>query len=419
MDITSFHPDQRDWSSTRPHRIPVLTLWSEAPGSAPTYPIGYLLFNGRLILDYAGSPIRAFRHLPLTISTAVKGFRLEAWSRQDNHRARIDDVLARMRTLNKTNGGEPLQRGANLYDRANAFRLKTGLIPFRARNEVSRNAARAYLDSLRTAAQRESNQAIDQDLTDDERDTVKELGRRGRANAIAGSSANQSPLNPTNPTTPTVAARPTSGPTRRHHPSPPPVSALPTPLTPAPTQNLLDSRDDVPKTCEESYMLFDALKETVEHFKKLAGRAPKATNTAQSYTSQWNALQAQFAPFWKSQRPSEEIPLLFKLGKWTGGIARWEDDWRAKLGGDEEPDRVDERFLEHMDATAEGGAYVGRDGRWRSVRDTWCNSHRSRTENRSGQADVTSQEDPEDDSEEIVEETSEQDSEDEAEDDFE
>lgn len=418
MDITSFHPDQRDWSSTRPHRVPVLTLWSEAPGSAPSYPIGYLLFNGRLILDYAGSPIRAFRHLPLTISSAVKGFRLEAWSRLDIHRARIDDVLARLRTRNTSHGREPLQRGPTLYDRANAFRLRTGLIPFRTRNEVSRNAARAYLDSLRTAAQRASNQAIDRDLTTDELDTVKELGRRGRANAIAGSSTNPSPLNPTTPSTPTVATTPTSRPTRSHHSSPPPPSALPTPLTPAPTQNLPDSRDDVPKTCKESYILLDALKETVEHFKKLAGRPPKATDTAQSYTSQWNALQAQFAPIWKSQRPSGEIPLLFKLGKWTGGIARWDDDWRARLGGDEEPDRVDEKFLEHMDATAEGEAYVGRDGKWRSVRDTWCNSHRNPTEDRSGQADVTSQEDPES-SEEILEEPSEQDSEDETDDDFE
>lgn len=411
MDITSFHPDQRDWSSTRPHRVPVLTLWSEAPGSAPTYPIGYLLFNGRLILDYAGSPIRAFRHLPLTISSAVKGFRLEAWSRLDIHRIRIEDVVARLLTRNTSRGREPTQRRANLYDRSNAFRLRTGLIPFRTRNEVSRNAARAYLDSLRTAAQRASNQAIDRDLTAEELETVKELGRRGRANAIAGTSTNPSPLNPATPTTPTVATTPMSRPTFHPHPSPPPPSAPPTPLIPAPTQSPADSRDDVPRTCRESYILLDALKETVEHFKKLAGRPPKATNTAQSYTSQWDALQAQFAPIWKSQRPLEEIPLLFKLRKWTGGIARWEDDWRTQLGGNEEQDRVDEKFLEYMDATAEGGAYVGRDGTWRSVRDTWCNSHSNPTENRSGQADVTSQEDPEDASEEILEETSEQSSE--------
>ena len=74
MDLTPFHPDQLDWSSDRLHRPSILTLWSDQPGSAPTYPVGYLLFNGRLILNYAGSPIRAFRHLPLTISSAVGGF---------------------------------------------------------------------------------------------------------------------------------------------------------------------------------------------------------------------------------------------------------------------------------------------------------------------------------------------------------
>ena len=409
MDITSFHPDQRDWSSTRPHRVPILTLWSEAPGSAPTYPIGYLLFNGRLILDYAGSPIRAFRHLPLTISSTVKGFRLEAWARQDIHRVRIDDIIARIRTRIISTGREPLQRAGNLYDRSNAFRLKSGLIPFRTRNNPSRNAARAYLDSLRTAAQRASNQAIDRVLTADELNTVKDIGRKGRVDAAAGSSANPSPRTPATTSAPALAITLTSQPTHRHHPSPPPQSAPHTLQTSAPTQSLSDSRDDVPKTCKESYILIEALKETVEHFKTLTRQTPKHTNTAKSYTSQWNALQAQFAPIWKSSRPAEETPRLFKLGKWTGGITRWDDDWRAKVG-DGEVDKVDEVFIEYMDATAEDGAYVGRDGKWRSVRDTWCNSHRTTTEDRKSQSEVTSEEDAEDESSEQTSENSSEDS---------
>lgn len=71
------------------------------------------------------------------------------------------------------------------------------------------------------------------------------------------------------------------------------------------------------------------------------------------------------------------------------------------MGAEDEQDDVDEKFLEHMDATAEGGAYVGRHGEWRSVRDTWCNSHRN----------VIRQEEPEEASGVILEETSERDSE--------
>ena len=121
VDITSFHPDQLAWSSNRLHRPFILTLWSEQPALAPAYPFGYLLFKGRLILDYAGNPIRAFRHLPLTISSAVGGFRLETWNRQDIRRLRIEDALARLRTRISAQGREPLQRGGNLYDRAHSF----------------------------------------------------------------------------------------------------------------------------------------------------------------------------------------------------------------------------------------------------------------------------------------------------------
>lgn len=398
MDITSFHPDQRDWSSTRAHRPPILTLWSEPPGSAPTYSIGYLLFNGRLILDCAGNPIRAFRHLPLTISSAVKGFRLESWARQDVHRLRMNDILARLGTRITSKGREPLQRTGDLYDRASIFRLKSGLISFRPRNDPTRNAARAYIDSLRTPAQRASNKATDRDLISDELATLKGLGKRGSVNATAGLSPSIS--TPAATPAPAVAITPNSRPTRSHRPNPPPQSTPAIPPTPAPAQNLPDSRDNVPETCKESYILRDALEETVEHFKKLTGQNPKHTDTAESYSSQWNKLQAQFAPIWKSKRPAEETPLLFKLGKWTGGIGCWADDWRTKVGGGERG-REDEMFLEYMDATQEGTAYLGPDGTWRSVRDTWCNSHRNPTEKPWGRIDLTGKEDPEDASEEV------------------
>ena len=412
-DITSFHLAQRDWSASRAHRAPILTLWSEPPGSAPTFPIGCLLFNGRLILDYAGNPLRAFRHLPLTISSAVKGFRLETWIRQDIHRLHIEDILARLRTWNTPNGRRPLHRRGDLTDRANAFRLKSGLITFRPRNWAVRLAARAYLDSLRTEAQRANNLAIDRDLTPDQLATLKELSKMGPKNAVSGSSGSVVVSTPTTVSAPTVVVTPISRPPRRHHPSPTPQPApscrhrplpapQPTPAsspTPAQAQDLPDSREDVPETCKESYILRDALEETVEHFKKLTRQNPQHTNTFQSYSSQWNALQAQFNPIWRSQRPREETPFLFKLRAWTGGIARWDQDWRVQVGGVER-DRETEVFGEYMDATHDGTAYIGPGGSWRSTRDTWCNSHLKPTEGRWSQRDSTSEEGSEEDSEE-------------------
>ena len=392
MDLTSFHPDQRDWGSSRAHWPTILTFWAEPPGPRPTYPVGYLLFNGQLILDYAGTPIRAFRNLPLTISSAVKGFRLEAWMRQDFKRLRVHDILARLRTRNTPNGRVPLHKQGDFTDRVHFFRVKAGLVTFRPQNSAPRVAARNYMDSLRTPAQRANNLAIDQDLTPNQVATLKEISRGIRANALAGPGAGASANAPANVPAPAparvparVPARipapaPTPSPTvtppsgssqrRRQHAAPRPA----TPPTPAPVRNLPDSRDAVPETCKESYTLVKALDETILHFNMLTGQPPKQTNTAKSYSAQWNALQAQFTQIWKSQRPAEEIPQLFKLCKWTGGISCWNDDWRTKVGG-EERDREAKRFGEYMDAAPEGAPYLGPDGGWRSVRDTWCNSH--------------------------------------------
>lgn len=434
MDVTSFHPAQRDWSATRAHRPPILTLWSETPGSAPTYAVGCLLFNGRLILDYAGNPIRAFRNLPLTISSAVKGFRLETWIRQDFRRLRVNDILARLRTRNTPNGRQPLQRRGDLTDRTNAFRLKSGLIPFRPYNSATRLGARTYIDSLRTAAQRASNLATDRDLTSNQLNTLKKLGKRGPVNAAAGSSATvsasasvnaptitSSPIATITPTTatPTVATptsvTPTiftsiSRPTRRRRRSPAPQPASSPLPTPTIDPTLPDSRDDVPETCKESYILQEALEETVEHFKKLTGQNPKHTNTAESYSSQWNALQMQFAPIWKTQRPREDTPFLFKLRAWIGGIKCWDSDWRTQVGGAKR-DREGRSFGKHMDATTEGTAYLGRDGGWRSVRDTMCDSHVNPTEAHTGRRDSTSDDHSQEDAEEGSEKGSEQGSE--------
>ena len=252
------------------------------------------------------------------------------------------------------------------------------------------------MDSLRTGAQRASNRATDRDLTADQLAALKELSKRGSVNAAADSNASASVSTPAPVPAPAAPVTPISRPTHHHRPLPAPQTSPATPTTSTPAQTLPDSRDDVPETCKESYILGDALEETVVHFRRLTGQTPKPTKSAESYSSQWNALQAQFAPIWKSQRPAEETPLLFRLGAWTGGIDRW-DDSEMQLG-DEKRDREGEIFLKYMEDTAEGTAYVGPDGTWRSVRDTWCNSHSNPTVGHWGRISSSSDEDSEKDS---------------------
>ena len=248
------------------------------------------------------------------------------------------------------------------------------------------------MDSLRTGAQRASNRATDRNLTADQLAALKELSKRGPVNGAADSSASASVSTPANVPASAATVTPISRPTGRHRPPPAPQSPPATPTTPTRAQTLPDSREDVPQTCKESYILGDALKETVEHFRRLTGRTPKPTKRAESYSSQWNALQAQFAPIWKSQRPAEETPLLFKHGAWTGGIDRWDSEIQV---GDEKRDREGEMFLKYMEDTQEGTAYLGPDGTWRSVRDTWCNSHSHPTGSHRGRRGSTSDEDSE------------------------
>ena len=254
------------------------------------------------------------------------------------------------------------------------------------------------MDSLRTGAQRASNRATDRDLTADQLAALKELSKRGSVNAAADSNASASVSTPAPVPAPAAPVTPISRPTHHHRPLPAPQTSLATSTTSTPAQTLPDSRDDVPETCKESYILGDALEETVEHFRRLTGQTPKPTKSAESYSSQWNALQAQFAPVWKSQRPAEETPLLFRLGAWTGGIDRWESEMQL---GDEKRDREGEIFLKYMEDTQEGTAYVGPDGTWRSVRDTWCNSHINPTGGHWGRSSSTSDEDSERDSGEV------------------
>ena len=292
--------------------------------------IGYLLFNGRLIQDWSGEPIKAFPQLPLTISSEVKGFRIETWIRQGIYALSVNDILARMRSHITGKGREPLRQNAELTRRATVFRFKSGLLPFSQRNDAAENATRDYLDSLRTPEQRANNRAIDRDLTAAELAHLKDIRSRKSRNAIPGSQAHRIPAKVP---APTISIGPTSSSARPRPPLPPLQPALATLPTPAPTTKLSDSRNAIPKTTTDYYGLQAALADTVAHFKKLTHYTiPKPTKSDESYNTQYNALQEQFEPIWKALYPKEVIPRLFKLGKWTGGICCWDRDWRTLAG---------------------------------------------------------------------------------------
>jgi hypothetical protein len=96
IDITSYHPGQRTWAWTKDRRPEILFQYKKSGHSNPTHLITYLIDPyGRVVIDEENHPVRHFDVLPLTISTEVEGWRLEAWMRIDD-RIRYNDIRARM-----------------------------------------------------------------------------------------------------------------------------------------------------------------------------------------------------------------------------------------------------------------------------------------------------------------------------------
>ena len=279
----------------------------------------------------------------------------------------MPDILARMRAKMTDNGLVSMRKLGILELRARNFRMTSGLVGFRLETIKARVS---YLDSLRTPAQRENNQAIDRDLTAEEIAIYQKLGKRGSRNAVASQSSSSAVESTPIAASVFICTKPSIS--SAHHIPSATESAPAKPLTPAaepapkpaaepipepaaepvPEPTPSDSREDVPKTSEESSILIDSLEETVRHFVKLTGDVPQFTNFYTSYSDQWDALQAQLASIWKSQRPAEKTPVLYKLAKWTGGIACCKYGRRTQVSG-EQRDREDDLLAKHVDDTRE------------------------------------------------------------------
>jgi hypothetical protein len=76
----------------------------------------------KILLDSEGYPIKYFSILPLTLSTQLEGFRIEAFRRMDN-RITMNDLRARMMPVWNQNRGEKAVPAENVFNmRAGRFR---------------------------------------------------------------------------------------------------------------------------------------------------------------------------------------------------------------------------------------------------------------------------------------------------------
>lgn len=344
--------DRRFWPKN-------LTLWKRpVPWTNPDYEIGEMKYKGRTVLDYAGDPIRNFR-IPLTISSKVEGLRIESWMRSDN-RLTYQDIEAREWTRDapeERSGKAPMFNRRALSKRTSNARNRAGLISWIPKK--GREAYTAFMDNLRTPAQKAGNLTIGRMLTLQESAQYTLLGynqekvstaptRAGRLSKILRAASTAETAAPTSPEAASavpVEAVVTAGgqddilvdydgsgdDAQEYEASQEPSSedqAAEDDTSEADSfaSSIIDpadSRHDQPADPQEEALLQSALENTVQEFNFLTGQEPVLTNLGDNYFSQWGMLQHQLASVWAANGNVDEAPRLAARNRWIGGISQY------------------------------------------------------------------------------------------------
>ena len=174
-DKTSFHTCFDFCGKDRADRPECLFYFHKPSTTHREEPTKYLVWNGRVVLDYEDKAIRAFE-LPLTISSEIgqEEARLEAMLRYDG-RVKWTDILARILRPGATSisaSSFPKQLSMRLVK----FRLQARLLSYGTKS--SREAMETYLLTTMTAemvAKNTTRGLLDMDPSSDERAFIELL----------------------------------------------------------------------------------------------------------------------------------------------------------------------------------------------------------------------------------------------------
>ena len=287
-------------------------------------------YKGRVVLDYAGNPIRNFR-IPLTISSKVEGLRLESWLRSDD-RLTLGDIEARLWTKDAPDGGKiPTFDKRALSKRASNARIRVGLISWASRK--GREKQTKFMHDLRTEEQKDRNLATDKDLTAGEMGQYSLIGldekkisnaptreqrikKIKRTAEMGGRVAGPSDSDDTDGD---EAVQEPQIPSQASQDDTDDEGSVSSSLI-----DPLDSRHDRPMNPQEQAWLRSALEITVGEFSFLTGQDPQPTDPGDNYFSQWGILQEQFRNLWAARGNAAEAPRLTARDRWIGGISQYE-----------------------------------------------------------------------------------------------
>ncbi|MCJ1423418.1 hypothetical protein MMC29_001301 [Sticta canariensis] len=176
-DITAFHPDHRDWQEKGADRPELLKSFVKPQNfTNPDYNVGFMYFDGFLVIDHEGQPLKPFLSIPLTLSSKLEGWRAEAIRRSDP-RIRNMDLAARMPVkVEPSANGEPTREPSvklnALAGRQNRFREQAGAITWAT---ATARSVYDFLWSLLPPDCRDNNLALPRDLTSQERWQLRAL----------------------------------------------------------------------------------------------------------------------------------------------------------------------------------------------------------------------------------------------------
>ena len=363
-DQTSYHPGQRTWGPDRQDRPDILFQYQKREKSkeerqAQKNP-GFLYHRDRIVIapdPIPYRPILNYPEIPKTLSSAEKGWSLEAMSRL-NEFIRLEDFRDRMPFDNRPDI-------KSLSMRRSRYRWSSGSLAWTTRE--GSKAIEEYLNKLIPKQLLLANTTRGfRDLTDDEVEAMKlaskgkypERGRReNRSNEGEGEAAEAGPSNKreqkkkkaksrSHSRSRSRSPRPESN-RQRHRTRTPEIEGSgkgkavaqdsePEDLQahhPEQPEEPYDWRDAEPQTREELQIIHYALIETRWHIYDLTGGEPTPrTDQHASYNEQWTVLHNHLVMVWTAHGHDEmgAVPGLIKQGPWYGdGLPRCFLDWQG------------------------------------------------------------------------------------------
>ena len=84
-DRTCFHTEQASWGAERANYAPIIFQYQQQDHLNPSYVVGNMEWEGKVVIDYWLRPVRAFQELPLALSSKYEAMLMEAAKRTNSH----------------------------------------------------------------------------------------------------------------------------------------------------------------------------------------------------------------------------------------------------------------------------------------------------------------------------------------------